>query len=448
MVVLSWETVFLLLLGCFQDCETSSGEEDSDDDSDSQYDDDDQCCEEEVNVNGRRTGKQMEEKKRAAAAICVGVGSYSDPIELPGLSHYLEHMLFMGSEKFPDENEYDSYLSHHNGSSNAYTEEENTVFHFECTPAALEGALDRFSQFFVAPLLKTEALEREVLAVDDEFAGIVQEDSCRLAQSRALCAVEGHPAQKFGWGNKRSLQTIPASMGIDVRQRLDEYFQRHYGAERMTLVILSGEDMSIMKAWVKSYFSDIRHGVGPRPRFDDAGFPFASRSNMSIISSVKDQQKISILFQLPSSLEKQYLKKAEDYVSHLVGHEGKGSLLAGLKKREWATELSSGVSEQTSAAWSFEITITLTDLGLQAPPGCGLAVVQMAFQYLEMLRQRSPQKWIWDEMSTISQLKWRFLEEEDPADYVAQTSSDMQLYPIKHVLSWSYLHEIFDPELV
>lgn len=41
---------------------------------------------------------------------------------MQGMSHYLEHMLFMGSEKFPDENDYDSYLQHHGGSSNAYTE--------------------------------------------------------------------------------------------------------------------------------------------------------------------------------------------------------------------------------------------------------------------------------------------------------------------------------------
>ena len=39
-----------------------------------------------------------------------------------GLSHYLEHMLFMGSAKFPDENSYDAFLSAHAGSSNAYTE--------------------------------------------------------------------------------------------------------------------------------------------------------------------------------------------------------------------------------------------------------------------------------------------------------------------------------------
>ncbi len=39
-----------------------------------------------------------------------------------GLSHYLEHMLFMGSEAFPDENAYDAYLNAHSGASNAFTE--------------------------------------------------------------------------------------------------------------------------------------------------------------------------------------------------------------------------------------------------------------------------------------------------------------------------------------
>lgn len=59
---------------------------------------------------------------QAAAAMAVGVGSFSDPAEMQGLSHYLEHMLFMGSEKFPDENDYDSFLALHGGASNAYTD--------------------------------------------------------------------------------------------------------------------------------------------------------------------------------------------------------------------------------------------------------------------------------------------------------------------------------------
>jgi len=126
------------------------------------------------------------ETKRAAAALSVGVGHFCDPKELPGLSHYLEHMLFMGSDKYPDENDYDAYLTRHNGSSNAFTEEESTTYHFECAPHAFEAALDRFAQFFISPLMKPDALDREVLAVDSEFSGVLQSDSCRLSQVRAL----------------------------------------------------------------------------------------------------------------------------------------------------------------------------------------------------------------------------------------------------------------------
>lgn len=49
--------------------------------------------------------------------------------------------------------------------------QEYTNYHFDVRPDALHGALDRFAQFFVAPLCKTDALEREVQAVDNEFSG-------------------------------------------------------------------------------------------------------------------------------------------------------------------------------------------------------------------------------------------------------------------------------------
>ena len=52
----------------------------------------------------------------------MGSTSKAKCLLLQGLSHYLEHMLFMGSAKFPDENSYDAFLSAHAGSSNAYTE--------------------------------------------------------------------------------------------------------------------------------------------------------------------------------------------------------------------------------------------------------------------------------------------------------------------------------------
>jgi len=391
----------------------------------------------------------MVETKRAAAALSVGVGHFSDPDELPGLSHYLEHMLFMGSEKYPDENDYDAFLTQHNGSSNAFTEEEATTYHFECAPHAFEAALDRFAQFFIAPLMKPDALDREVLAVDSEFSGVLQNDSCRLAQVRAVSGPvpSDHPAAKFGWGNRKSLKDDPAERGIAVRDYLLGHYREHYRADRMNLVIICGETLDEMESWVRLRFSSVPGSRGSRARFNH--LPMCrGGSNFGIIPSSRSQHKVSISFHLPSWLEACYGKKAEEYVSHLVGHEGKGSLLALLKEREWATDLCAGVAEQTSAFWLFEITVTLTDKGLDAGPGCGLAAVQAVFGYLDMLRGAPPQRWIWDEMESIAKIKWDYIDEEDPSDYVSQISGDLHVVPVKHALNWSYLHEEFDADLI
>lgn len=67
----------------------------------------------------------------------------SDPKHIPGLAHFCEHMLFLGTEKYPEENEYTKFLSEHGGSSNASTTTEHTNFYFDIVPEHLPGALDR-----------------------------------------------------------------------------------------------------------------------------------------------------------------------------------------------------------------------------------------------------------------------------------------------------------------
>jgi insulysin len=86
----------------------------------------------------------------AAAAVCISVGSFSDSI--PGLAHFLEHMCFLGTEKFPDENSFGAFLNENGGASNAYTASEQTNYHFQVKASALKDALHRFSTFFTCPL--------------------------------------------------------------------------------------------------------------------------------------------------------------------------------------------------------------------------------------------------------------------------------------------------------
>lgn len=78
----------------------------------------------------------------AAVSITVNAGSFNDPKDRPGLAHFLEHMIFMGSEKYPDENEFSRLLSQNGGYSNAYTENELTNYQFKVNYDKLEIALD------------------------------------------------------------------------------------------------------------------------------------------------------------------------------------------------------------------------------------------------------------------------------------------------------------------
>ena len=165
----------------------------------------------------------------------------------------------------------------------------------------------------------------------------------------------------------------------------------------MNLVVLGGEPLDELEAWVRELFSSVPGGRGSRPHFGDEGMPFVG-GRLLLLPSVRDEHRLNITFQLPC-LTKLYRcvagacvharppgparalnrnrtpsptpprKKAEDYISHFVGHEGRGSLLSALKARGWATELWAGVSDQTSVASMFDIGIALTEAGVAAAPG-------------------------------------------------------------------------------
>ena len=109
------------------------------------------------------------EADKSAASLDVKVGCSLDPKPLYGTAHFLEHMLFQGTEKYPRENEYSEYMQNHGGYNNAYTSLTDTNYHFECSNPGFEEGLDRMSQFFICPSFSEASAEKEVKAVDSEY---------------------------------------------------------------------------------------------------------------------------------------------------------------------------------------------------------------------------------------------------------------------------------------
>ena len=70
---------------------------------------------------------------KSAASLDVYVGSYQNPKDREGLAHFLEHMLFLGTEQYPEPGEYQTFIAEHGGNHNAGTGLEHTNYFFDIT---------------------------------------------------------------------------------------------------------------------------------------------------------------------------------------------------------------------------------------------------------------------------------------------------------------------------
>ena len=94
------------------------------------------------------------------------------------------------------------------------------------------------------------------------------------------------------------------------------------------------------------------------------------------------------------------------------------------------------------------LSIGWADLFHGCPEGCGLAPLGLLFQYLGLLRQASPQRWVFEELAATAAMRFRFAEEEDPCDFVTRLAEDAPYYAPEHILQGSYLYDQWEPKLV
>lgn len=236
---------------------------------------------------------------KSAACLCVEVGHMSDPAEIPGLAHFCEHMLFLGTEKYPDENGYSSFLSKNGGSSNAATYPDVTKYYFDVVPEKLDEALDRFSQFFISPLFTESATIREINAVNSEHEKNLATDVWRIRQVNKSLANPKHAYSKFGTGNKETLLDIPKEKDIDIRDELIKFHKQWYSSNIMNLAIFGKESLDELEDMTLKYFSEIENKIVEVPKWSDDIYLDDQKAIKLMIVPVKDSRNLTISFQIP-----------------------------------------------------------------------------------------------------------------------------------------------------
>jgi nardilysin len=434
--------------------DTSDDENEDDDESD-----DGGASEEETEDENEESGADTEddddededsystEQKMAAAGLCIGVGSFSDPKNIPGMAHFLEHMVFMGSEKFPQENDFDSFISKRGGSDNASTDCEVTTFYFECLEKDLFTALDKFAQFFISPLMKRTSISREMEAIESEFQIALPSDTFRKEQLLVSFAKTDTPVNTFTWGN---LITLRDNVSEDeLYAGVHEFRKRHYSAHRMTLTIQARLPLDLLQTYVLECFHNVPSNDLPPDDFtpfvnvfDTPEFP-----KLYYVQPVKEGVQVELTWALPSLLHK-YKSKPHQYVSWILGHEGQGSLLAYLRKKVWVLTMSAGNgetgSEHNSMYALFTVSLTLTTEGLSHL----YEVIQIVFSYINMLKKLGPQERLYNEMKTIADTAFKFAIEERAVELVEELSEAMQFYPPEDYMTGSELYFEYDPDAI
>jgi len=390
--------------------------------------------------------------EKSAASMSVSVGHFSDPDELPGLAHFCEHMLFLGTEKYPDENAYQSFLNTHGGMSNAYTSTEHTVYYFDVLSPHLEPALDRFSAFFICPLFTASCVDRELNAVHSEHSKNLLQDNWRLFQLLKTTSNPESPFSKFGTGSHATLRDGPKTNGIDVREALMKFHADHYSAHRMRLVVVGSDGLDELQQMAVSKFNNVKSNSNPTPSFSsDAMRVGDDLGRLMHIMPIKDVRQLSLVWSIDAGLDHLYDYKPLELLSHLLGHEGGGSLLSYLKRQQWANGLSSGMKLSASSFALFTVSVDLTPSGLEHTRDVSEAIFSYIKHVVAVSLEQQPKRWqeeIYGEVSAIGKMGFRFKSKEAPQSLASSLAHNMHHYPPSRVLNGPWEYRSYDSTLM
>ncbi len=364
----------------------------------------------------------------SAASVAVQVGSLDNPDDRQGLAHFLEHMLFLGTEKYPDVDEYSSYLRNNGGYSNAYTASDLTNYQFQVLPDAFEGALDRFSQFFISPLFTEEYTSREVNAVNSEHQKNIMNDNWRRFRLAGIFAKEGHPEQKFGTGNLETLGDID-------RTELIEFYNKYYSSNRMGVALLSTHSLDDMEAWARKYFSTIKNHKKEVNQYDPNPYDKKETFRLVKVDPVKDIRDLVMMFPLPGT-RYLYDSKPDRQFGFVLGHEGSGSLLSYLKDKGWAISLGAGAGSQNNDYGAASITVGLTEDGLDNY----MEVVRVTMDYVELMKKSGHPKHVFDELKTMASLNEIYASKGEGMWRATQLANEVMMYPLEDAGRINYIY--------
>lgn len=374
---------------------------------------------------------------QSAAALAMHVGSWSDSPQYPGIAHFLEHLLFMGSETYPEENAYDKQIWDNGGTLNAYTAPDRTVYMFSVNNDAFPTTLDMFSHMFIDPLFNPSGIARELHAVDQEHDKNIEVDGNRLWMVLKETGNPAHPNALFNTGNSETLGGIP-------RSEVMKWYKSHYSADKAHLILYSTLPIEELEALAVNHFSAVPLANVPPQEIKEALFSHKQEGHIVAIKPIKDLRNLTLAWELPKSYLQDLENKSHALLSYILGGKQEASLYAELKKEELVEDISAGLTKASSGCGFFTIDFDLTPQGtLQFE-----TVIERCFQALNNLKQTGIPPYIFNEMKTMAQIDYEYQSRIAPFQFVMSSAHDMIDEPLETYPQKTLIPSLYDSKQI
>lgn len=373
----------------------------------------------------------------AAVSLAVKVGSYQDPDSQLGLAHYLEHMLFLGTEKYPEPNSFQKFVDGNAGVWNAYTARDHTNYFFQLKADQLDKALDFFSDYFRAPTFDPQYSDKERNAVNSEWSMGRTNDNWIMYRISGLTSNPAHPAHRFTTGNLETLSDKPGSL---LQEELRAFYNRYYSANNMKLTIVGNQSQAQLKALAEKHFSSIPNKNTPRPEVKVPGLTKAEQGQHIHVKTLKDLKQLFIEFPIADNSDL-WRVKPNEYLHYLISSEEPGTLGEQLRREGLANSVSASVSpDEYGMDGTFSVYVDLTAKGMDNKD----RIISSIFAYIELMQAKGVDERYYREIKAMWDKDFASAEKQKPLQQAMELSPKQFDYPVANLLNSGYVYERFD----
>jgi protease-3 len=374
-----------------------------------------------------------ERASKTAAALALPVGSLDDPDSQPGLAHYLEHMLFLGSESYPGPEEYQSFITRSGGQTNAATG--------YTSPPAFGEALRRMADTLARPRLDPVYADKERNAVNAEMESKKHSDGRRLAMLTLSTLNPAHPATRFTGGN---LETLSDKPGSRLHDELVSFHRTWYSANLMKGVLYGPQGLDELErlarielAVIPDRGAQVREPAVPPVTAGERGLIFG-------VKPVRETRSMTFEFVLPKRFDDPATKPLQ-VAAAVLGTETGHSLVETLRDRGWVLGLSAGGDTSSLRnGVTLSLFLQLTEEGERHRAEVAAAV----FAYLDLLRAKGVGLEYFEQLKNMLAMEFRFAPLDSGFDFVSRAAVQMLRYPVEDVQYADYRLDSFDREAV